>query len=93
MKKPIIACTIVAVLLAIGVPACNEDSKIMQGYQNAPVNKSDRNTGPASIGTMPDGFPNYATKCDHGNRVYGMYHGDGAYGDIEVVANDPTCKK
>ena len=42
---------------------------------------------------MPDGFSNAATKCDHGNRVYVIYHGDNPYGTISVVPQDPTCRR
>jgi hypothetical protein len=49
---------------------------------------------PAEIYAMPDGFSNFATKCDkYGNRVYTLYHADGAYGSIAVSPQDPSCKK
>lgn len=63
--------------------------------QDAPVNS--RDTIPADVYNMPDGFANFATKCDKsGNRVYTIWHGDshtGAYpyGAIAVVPQDPTC--
>lgn len=41
---------------------------------------------------MPDGFSNWASKCDGPNRVYTIYHGDQKYGSIAVVPNDPRCK-
>jgi len=51
------------------------------------------NSQPADLGTMPDGYSNYATKCDHGNRVYVLFHEDSAYGGIFVVQNDKTCRQ
>lgn len=50
------------------------------------------NDRPADVITMPDGFSNAATKCDHGNRVYVAYHGDNAYASIFVVPQDPSCR-
>lgn len=41
---------------------------------------------------MSDGFSNLGTKCDHGNRVYVVYHGDNPYGSVAVVPADPTCR-
>lgn len=40
---------------------------------------------------MPDGFNNVAVKCIVHNGLYVTYHGDGAYGSITVVPNDPNC--
>lgn len=61
-------------------------------WNDAPV--SHKNDGPAEIGSMPDGFANYAEKCDgHGFRVFTTREGSAKGGgkDIAVVA-DPTCK-
>ena len=45
----------------------------------------------AVVGEMPDGFSNWAMKCDgRGHRVYTTYHGDRAYGAITVV-RDTAC--
>lgn len=49
------------------------------------------NDAPADTMTFPDGFNNVATKCDGPNRVYVTFHGDGAYGSIAVVTDDPRC--
>lgn len=72
----------------VGLSGC---SKFTEPFHDAP--RGSTNSGPADVGTMPDGFSNYATKCDHGNRVYVVFHNDKAYGSIAVVANDPTCSK
>lgn len=61
-----------------------------------PLKDADRgvtNDDPADVGRMPDGFSNYATKCDHGNRVYVIFKGDLAYGSIAVVPNAEDCKQ
>lgn len=52
---------------------------------------SGRNTAPAEIGNMPDGFNNWAAKCDGPNMVYVIYHGSQNRGALAVVANDPRC--
>lgn len=80
-----------AVLAVLGLAVltgCGD--KYTQPYQDA--KRDGANTGPAETGTMPDGFSNYATKCDHGNRVYVLYHADSSYGSIAVVPGDSSCK-
>lgn len=75
-------------VLLIGLAACSE--KTQEPFKDAP--RSDyTNSDPADIIRMPDGFSNAATKCDHGNRVYVVYHGNSAYAAIAVVADDPSC--
>ena len=64
--------------------------KYAEPFRDAPTGA--RNTGSADTANMPDGFSNFASKCDHGNRVYVLYKGDAAYGGIDVVPNDPSCK-
>lgn len=69
----------------LGLAGC----KATEPYQDAPVGQ--RNSTQADVIEMPDGFNNAATKCDHGNRVYVIFHSDSSYGAIAVVAGDPTC--
>ena len=84
-----IAAAIAAVIAAVFVAGCSPSSKITQPFQDAPV--SGMLKGPAEIGTMPDGFNNFAEKCDdHGNRVFVIFHSDGAYGSVFAM-KDPTC--
>lgn len=77
-----------AALLALSLSACD-----MQMGNDAPQTPAEQHA-PAEVGAMPDGFSNWATSCNHGNRVYTIYHrayeGSG-YGAIAVVANDPSC--
>jgi hypothetical protein len=54
---------------------------------------SNRNNDPAVVGSMPDGFGNWAAKCDGPNMVYTLFHQDSAYGGISVVPNDPRCSR
>lgn len=75
-----------SVLLTAG--SC-DTGKGLQPYQDAKV--SSVNEAPALQGTMPDGFSNFAAKCDGPNMVYVIYHADSAYGSIDVVPNDPRC--
>jgi DNA phosphorothioation-dependent restriction protein DptG len=81
----VIALIVVAVF---GLSACG---KALEPFNDAGV--AGENNGKATVINMPDGFSNVATKCDNGNRVYVVYHGDNAYGSVAVVPNDPTCAK
>jgi hypothetical protein len=89
-KKLATAVTIAAALAALvftSAASCSEKR------QDAGV--SGRNTGPADVINMPDGYSNVASKCEGPNRVYVIYHGSfddpKPYGSIAVVANDPRC--
>jgi len=63
--------------------------KLVEPYNDAPV--SHQIGGPAEVGSMPDGFNNFAEKCDdHGNRVFVIFHSDSAYGSVFAL-KDPTC--
>lgn len=68
--------------------ACSNKSQ--QVYNDAP-RTAVQNGAPATVGNMPDGFSNWARKCDGPDMVYVLYHGDGAYGGISVALNDPRC--
>lgn len=76
--------------LAIGALAfLSGCSKYLEPFRDAPVNS--HLTGPAEVATMPDGFSNWADKCDsHGHRVFVAYHGDDNRAAIAVIA-DPSC--
>jgi hypothetical protein len=63
--------------------------KALEPFKDAKVNG--RNDAPATIGTAPDGFGNWARKCDGPNMVYTLFHSDSPYGGIQVVPNDPRC--
>lgn len=39
-----------------------------------------------------DGFSSVGTKCDHGNRLYVAFKGDGDRAAIAVIPGDPTCR-
>lgn len=82
MKKVIIA-------LAVTGFALTGCAKATEPFKDAP--RSGVNDGPAETGTMPDGFNNWASKCDGPNRVYTLFHSDSAYGGIAVVKDDPRC--
>lgn len=87
-KKSILAvaglAAAVGILFSLG--ACN---KVTEPFKDADRGKT--NNAPADTGTMPDGFSNWSTKCDHGNRIYVAFHGDSPYAAIAVVPKDPTC--
>jgi hypothetical protein len=87
-----IAAAAIGTVLFVTLGASSCDNKYTEPYKDAP-RTGVTNDQPADIFTMPDGFSNGATKCDHGNRVYVVYHGDVAYGSIFVVAQDPTCPR
>jgi hypothetical protein len=86
----VLAGVIAALLSIVLVSACGEST------QDSGV--SNRDTGPADLINMPDGYSNVAHKCDGPNMVYVIYHGNfaggpEAYGSLSVVANDPRCTK
>lgn len=87
MRKSVIAA--LSVLALATVTGC---SKSGEPWNDAKIERKDNS--PAEVYSMPDGFGNFATKCDrHGNRIYTLYHFDSPYGGITVVPNDPSCKR
>lgn len=84
MKKTIMLG--VALVAALGLTSC---AKMAEPWHDA--SRGDTNDAPADIFTMPDGFSNGATKCDHGNRVYVLFHGDSTYGALAVVPDAKDC--
>ena len=82
------ALLVIAAALAFIFGGCS--AKWSEPFQDAP--RGSTNNTPADTVTFPDGFSNWATKCDHGNRLYSAYHGDSSYAAGTVVPNDPTCK-
>jgi hypothetical protein len=83
MKKLVLV-GVVAVA-AISLTGC----KATEPFKDAPTGA--RNTGPADLINMPDGFSNLATKCDHGNRLYVIFKGNDNRGSVTVVPKDSTC--
>jgi hypothetical protein len=80
------ALAVLALIAAIVVTGC---AKITEPFNDTPV--SHHINGPAEVGSMPDGFNNFAEKCDdHGNRVFTLFHSDSAYGSVFAM-KDPTC--
>lgn len=83
-----------AAILGAGVIAATTvgcGQKATEPFRDAPRSGS-VNQNPADLIEMPDGFSNLATKCDNGNRIYVVFHGDGSYGSTSVVPADPTCR-
>ncbi|WP_372672577.1 hypothetical protein [Amycolatopsis kentuckyensis] len=87
MNRRAAALLLVPVLL-FGSAAC-DDNKYTEPFHDAPRSKA-VNDAPARIVTMPDGFTNWAVKCDDGFRLYSGYHGDEAYSSGFAVP-DPAC--
>ena len=85
----VLALAIAVTATTIGISSCS--SKSREPFRDAPGSGVVNSTGADSI-TMPDGFSNLATKCDHGNRIYVAFHGDKNYAAIAIVPQDPTCK-
>lgn len=77
-------------LVLAGLTACGD--KFSQ-YGNDAPRTAVVNADPADIISFPDGFGNMSTKCDHGNRVYSLFHSNSNYGAIAIVPNDPSCAK
>jgi len=84
MKK--ITAVLVGGAVGLSLAACGTASETFKDADVAATND-----GSAETINMPDGFSNVATKCDHGNRVYTIYHASGDYGAIAVVPQDPSC--
>jgi len=76
-----------AALLLGALTGC---SSFTEPFNDAPIENKD--DGPAEVYSMPDGFANFASKCDrHGNRVY-TTRTDGGEA-MTVVPADPSCKE
>lgn len=74
---------LVASIVVIAVlGACSQ--KTQEPFRDAPQGEN-RNSEPADIIEMPDGFSNLATKCDHGNRIYVAFKGDQNRAAVAVV--------
>ena len=78
-----------AFIVALTASGCSQ--KAREAFRDAP--RAATNNEPADVVTMPDGFSNLATKCDHGNRVYVAFKGDQNRAAVAVVAEDPTCRE
>jgi major membrane immunogen (membrane-anchored lipoprotein) len=83
---------VIAVVSLVALTGCGMGDKVKEPYRDA-ARSGAQNSDPADTITMPDGFTNIATKCDHGNRIYVSFHGDGPYASIAVVPQDPTCTR
>lgn len=88
MNKALLAAAAIAGLTLAGCGAYGD--KYSQPYNDAPRSRVLNNT-PADVVTLPDGFSNLATKCDHGNRIYVAFHGNRGYASLAVVAHDASC--
>lgn len=86
MKNKIAA---IALLAVVGMSLTGCAGKDREWNQDSEVTNRD-DTG-AEAYNMPDGFGNFAEKCDqHGFRVFTLFHDDGSYGGIDAEP-DPTC--
>lgn len=77
-----------AALVFVGAGAASCD-KTNEPFKDAA--RSGNNNAPAETGTMPDGFSNWAAKCDGPNMVYVIFKSNSNYGAISVVKDDPRC--
>lgn len=81
---------LVALLLgALAFTGCG--AKANEPGKDAEV--TDRVDNGAVVGTMPDGFNNWARTCDGTTAVYTPFHGDSPYGAVAVVPNAPQCSR
>ncbi|NUU20908.1 MAG: hypothetical protein HOV68_05240 [Streptomycetaceae bacterium] len=90
MRVRTVVLTAIAAFTALTLVAC-DTSKYTEPFKDAPRSGND-NGSPMDVIRMADGFSNIGAKCDGPNRVYVIYHGDKAYGDLAVVAGDPRCQ-
>lgn len=92
-RKMTIGMTILLVLIGLAMlllmSSCGS-GKYTERYKDA-ERSGNSNSDPADTITFPDGFSNVATKCDHGNRVYVLFHEDSPYGGLSVVPNAEGC--
>jgi hypothetical protein len=92
-KKKKIVIAVVAALAAGGfLTAGTGCDAITEEWNDAEIeHKYDH---PAEVYSMPDGYANFAAKCDvHGNRVYTTRWGDSGQGKALAVVRDPSCDK
>jgi hypothetical protein len=86
MKRAVIAAG--AAIAALSLSGC---SSVTEEWNDGPVQYKD--DGPARIHSMPDGFANFADKCDgFGHRVF-TTRGGGKAGKAIAVIDDPKCFK
>lgn len=76
-----------ALLIMVGFSASG-CAKAVEPFQDA--QRTGVDSGPAETVTMPDGFNNLATKCNHGFRIWTTYHADSPYGSVAAV-RDLSC--
>jgi hypothetical protein len=79
---------ILAAFLALFLASCGSGTN-NEVYSDAEV--GDRDTAPAKVIEMPDGFSNVATKCVDGNQVYVIFRAKGTTGNFGSVAVVPGC--
>ncbi|HXK36056.1 MAG TPA: membrane lipoprotein lipid attachment site-containing protein [Candidatus Paceibacterota bacterium] len=85
MRRFFLLLGIIALLSGCG------STKMTEWNKDAPI--STRDDSPAEVINFPDGYSNVASKCNHGNRLYVLYHGDGSFGAVTVVREDRTCPR
>lgn len=74
--------------LGLAASACGSQKQNEQ-FKDAPTGI--RDTSAVEVYDNGDGFSNWSEKCDrHGNRVFVVFHNDGAYAAITAV-RDPGC--
>lgn len=89
MRKNLIAAGAIVGAVMLTSSGCMD--KAVEPYRDAKVGA--RDDRPAKVFTMPDGFNNFAFKCNETTGVYTLYHADAKYGGISTVANDPACPR
>ncbi|GGR51361.1 hypothetical protein [Streptomyces roseolus] len=88
MKKILISGT-VAVVVALGATGC---ASFTEEWNDAPVER--KNDAPAVVGSMPDGFANWAEKCDDsGNLIATTKDGNGGGKVVTMLHLPQICPK
>lgn len=89
IKKSVAASLIAIPVIVLLTASSCDTSKVAEPYDDAGV--SQHLTGEAQVASMPDGFSNWADKCDnHGHRVFVAFHSDSPYAAITAIS-DPSC--
>lgn len=89
MNRRTLPLVVVGVACLAMVTSCGPTNKAVEPFNDAPI--AAKHDGSADVYSMPDGFNNFAEKCDkYGNLVITTYHHDSPYGSVTAVKDG--CK-
>jgi hypothetical protein len=75
--------------IILGVSGC---ASLTEPWNDAPIHH--KFDDPANVGSMPDGYANFAEKCDEsGHLILTTRGADGAGKDVAVITDHAACPK